>query len=311
MTQQVAVIIVTFNSQAEIASCLESVRSLAAEVVVIDNASSDATVAIAVDLGFKVIANRSNRGFAAAVNQGVRATEAPYLLLLNPDAALQTNVDALVRQCSIPGVGAAGGRLVTADGKNQKGFNVRRFPSPLALFFETVLLNRVWPGNPVNWRYRCLDLDLAKPSEVDQPAGAFLMFTREICYKLGGFDEGFYPIWFEDVDFCKRVHDAGLRLFYCPDAIARHTGAHSIVQVPLGNRTEYWYGSLLRYSIQHFSTAGRMLACLGVITGSILRLFLGGSSHRTRAMLQSYRRVVRAAFQSMRIERLQLGEWTS
>ncbi len=229
----------------------------------------------------------------------------------NPDAVLQTNVDDLISRCSTEGVGAVGGQLVSADGSPQSGFNVRRFPTPMALFFETALVNRLWPRNPVNWRYRCMDLDLTMPSEVEQPAGAFLMFTRRAWAQTGGFDEGFYPIWFEDVDFCKRVHDAGFRLFYHPAAVARHTGAHSISQIPLGKRTEYWYRSLLRYSIQHFSTAGRFLACLGVIIGSPLRLCLGGPSHRTRAMLQSYRKVVTLAFQSMWSKPVKLAAWES
>lgn len=307
MTQPLSVIIVTYNSQAEIEACLEAVRPLHAEVVVVDNASSDSTVHTASRLGFNVIANRSNRGFAAAVNQGVQATEAPNLLLLNPDAVLLTNVDVLMTLCSQPGTGAAGGRLESANGDSQRGFNVRRFPSPIALFFETVLINRLWPRNPVNWRYRCMDLDLTVSSEVDQPAGAFLMFTRRAWLQTGGFDERFHPIWFEDVDFCKRVRDAGFKIFYHPGSVARHTGAHSISQIPLGNRVEYWYGSLLRYSIQHFSTAGKFLACLGVIIGSIFRLCFGGASHRTRAMLQSYRKVVTVAFQSMLTKQLKLG----
>ncbi len=72
-------------------------------------------------------------------------------------------------------------------------------------------LNRLWPGNPVNRRYRCLDLDLEAAADVEQPAGAFLLIRRDAWQALGGFDEGFHPIWFEDVDFLKRARDAGYR----------------------------------------------------------------------------------------------------
>ncbi len=271
-----AIVVVTYNSGAFIGSCLESTRQTGAEVIVIDNASSDATVAIAEGLGFRVIANRENRGFAAAVNQGVRATTAPFVLLLNPDAKLNTGIDAMVARCANREIGAVAGRLISLDGSPQTGFNIRRFPTPLVFIFESLLINRLWPGNPVNWYYRCLDKRLDQPAQVEQPAGAFLLFSRRAWEQIGGMDEGFYPLWFEDVDFCKRMSNAGFQIFYEPAATAVHHGAHSIAHIRSGTRTEYWYRSLLRYSILHFTPGGRLVTCLGVATGSVLRSLLAG-----------------------------------
>ncbi len=81
-------------------------------------------------------------------------------------------------------------------------------------------INRLWPRNPVNWRFRCYDVDLQsmKPVEIEQPAGAFMMIRRDAWERVGGFDESFYPLWFEDVDFCCRLKLAGLRLFHVPSA---------------------------------------------------------------------------------------------
>jgi N-acetylglucosaminyl-diphospho-decaprenol L-rhamnosyltransferase len=160
----------------------------------------------------------------------------------------------------------------------------------------------------VNWRYRCLGLDLTKAAQVEQPAGAFLMFRREAWQKVGGFDEGFFPVWFEDVDFCKRIRETGYNVCYNPNAVARHSGAHSISLIPLGIRTKYWYGSLLRYSIRHFQPAGRIVTCLSVIAGSILRPVLGGASNRTPDMLRAYAAVVRLAFRSILRGKVQFGE---
>ena len=98
----------------------------------------------------------------------------------------------------------------------QAGFTLRRLPTPLVLAFEVLLINRLWPGNPANWHYRCYGFDYDEPGEVEQPAGAFLMFRRQVWEQLGGFDERFYPIWFEDVDFCKRIRDHGGRIYYDP-----------------------------------------------------------------------------------------------
>src|SRR5690242_4395003 len=92
--------------------------------VVVDNASKDATLECTRRPGVRVIANKENRGFAAAVNQGVRSTDAEFILLLNPDARLLTGVDDLVRASRQYGLAA--GKLVDRSGQPQRGFTIRR-----------------------------------------------------------------------------------------------------------------------------------------------------------------------------------------
>ena len=86
---------------------------------------------------------------------------------------------------------------------------------------------------PANWHYRCYSFKYDYPALVEQPAGAFLMFRREVWQQLGGLDEEFYPIWFEDVDFCKRLRDHGYQVYYEPRAVAVHRGGHSIQKILL------------------------------------------------------------------------------
>jgi N-acetylglucosaminyl-diphospho-decaprenol L-rhamnosyltransferase len=88
--------------------------------------------------------------------------------------------------------------------------------------------------------------------EAEQPPGAFLMFRREVWQRLGGFDTQFYPLWFEDVDFCKRARDLGLKIRYVPRVTARHQGGHSIAGLDWECREVYWYVSLLKYASKHF-----------------------------------------------------------
>lgn len=269
-----AAIVVTHNSAELIGRCLESCRNAgAAEIVVVDNASLDSTVAAAG--GVRLIANLVNRGFAAAVNQGVRATTAPFLLLLNPDAELLDPVEELERACSQPGVGAAAGLLVDEDGKPQRGFTIRRLPTAATLCFELLGLNRLWPSNPVNRRYRCLDLDLAQAQDVEQPAGALFLFRRDAWQQLGGFDEGFYPVWFEDVDFCRRLAGAGLRVQLAPSVRARHRGGHSFRAISRHDRMVWWNRSLLKYSSRHFPAGARWMVCGAVLASAILRMVTG------------------------------------
>jgi len=106
---------------------------------------------------------------------------------------------------------------------------------------------------------------------VDQPAGAFLMFSRNVWEQVDGFDVRFWPIWFEDVDFCARVKSAGFRAYYDPEAVAKHSGSHSIRGLRLENRERYWYGSLLKYSEKHFSLLAFRMTCVAVAVGAVFR----------------------------------------
>jgi GT2 family glycosyltransferase len=225
--------------------------------------------------GVRLIANTQNAGFAAAVNQGVRATSASLILLLNPDARLVGGLHVLAARFDDPATGAAGGLLLDESGQPQAGFMARNLPTPAALIFEVLGINRLWPRNAVNWHYRCKGLDPMTPALVDQPAGAFLMFSRGVWQKVGGFDERFHPVWFEDVDFCARVQAAGFRVWYDPGAVAKHTGARSIRALTLENRERYWYGSLLRYAGKHYPSVSFRTVCLAVTAGAAFRAFRG------------------------------------
>ena len=294
------IVIVTYNSQNEIGRCLDAAMASGADVVIVDNASEDGTLAEiartgATGRGARVIANPANRGFAAAVNQGFATLDTPYVLLLNPDAVLRTGIEALRDACRLPGVAAAGGRLVDSAGNPQTGFMIRRLPTPAALSLEVLLLNRVFPGNWINRRYRGLDLDLSGPLEVEQPAGAFLMVSRAVWEELGGFDEGFYPVWFEDVDFCRRAIGRGYHIYYCPQAVAEHAGGHSVGRLGLEMRRFYWYRSLLKYSARHFSPTGFRAVSLAVVTGSILRGVAESVIGRSLKPMAAYGGVARLA----------------
>ncbi len=291
----VGIVVVTHWSGAEIGRCLDAAIATGAEIVVVDNASGDNTCAEVARRGVRLIANTGNRGFAAAVNQGVRALATPLILLLNPDAAIVTGLPALAEACTRPGVGAAGGMLVDRQGRPQTGFMVRRFPTPAALAFEALLLNRLWPRNPVNWQYRCSGLDYSALQEVEQPAGAFLMVRREAWEAAGGFDERFHPLWFEDVDFCRRISQRGYRLLFVPEAVAQHTGAHSVSSIRMEKRPFYWYGNLLRYAAGHFGPMGLMSVCLAVAAGSIVRMIGDTILSRSVRSVGPYGRVVALA----------------
>lgn len=271
-----AAVIVTYNSENAVEQCLDALTKVASNItpIVVDNGSSDRTLKrVRARPGVQLITNEENRGFAAAVNQGIRSSNAEFILLLNPDVSLLTSVDALVDATRQHGLAA--GKLVDRDGNPQAGFSIRRFPTAGALIFEILGVNRLWRSNPVNRLYRYLDRNLDQPGDVEQPAGAFLMTRRDVWEKLGGFDESFHPIWFEDVDYCRRARSAGYRIAYLPCVIASHAGGHSIAQLPPGSRALYWYVSLLRYAARHLPFLGYRAVCAAVVLSSVPRMIAG------------------------------------
>lgn len=302
-------LIVTWNSADALRACLEAVTPHARRTLVVDNASADATLEVARSVpGVELIANPVNRGFAAAVNQGFAALDdCGAVLLLNPDAVLLEGFSALEAALAAPGTGAAAGVLADESGAPQCGFSPRAFPTPAALAFESLGINRLWPGNPVNRRYRCLGFDYTRPADVEQPAGAFLLIRREAWERAGGFDEGFYPLWFEDADFLKRLHGAGWRVCFVPQARARHAGAHSIRQLAWDSRWLYWCGSLLRYAACHFRPPGAAVVAGAVILGSAPKAVTGMIQRRSIQPLGVYGQIVRLTAGSLRAGRSRSG----
>jgi N-acetylglucosaminyl-diphospho-decaprenol L-rhamnosyltransferase len=295
-----SVIIVTYNSGAAIAACLEALTNEPCEIIVVDNASADDTVERVQQYPILLLKNMQNRGFGAAANQGTRETTGDVLLIVNPDAVAEPGAIAALLRC-LGSDDAAGGALLEADGQPDRGFTFRRLPTLWSLIFEATLVNQLWPGNPVNRRYRCLDADYSRQQEVEQPAGACLAVRRTMWDKLGGFDERFFPVWFEDVDLCKRLRDQGSRIVYCPDARFHHSGAHSVGQLAFRDGQLYWYGNMLRYARKHFSGGQVFLLRLAIIKGMVLRMIgalFGARKAPLGESLRAYCAVISHSFEN-------------
>jgi N-acetylglucosaminyl-diphospho-decaprenol L-rhamnosyltransferase len=272
-----SVIVVTYNSGTQIKACLSALAPQDCEIIVVDNASQDDTIArvksLADELPLQLIAISRNLGFAGGVNQGVRAASSDVLLILNPDAVAEPGaIDAILACLTASGASAAGGALLESDGRPARGFAFRRIPTLTSLLFEVLLVNQVWPGNPVNRHYRCLDADYSKQQRIEQPAGACLAVTRKAWESVGGMDSAFYPVWFEDVDFCQRLLESGAKIVYCPGARFRHGGAHSVGQMQFCDQQMSWYENMVRYAEKYFSGAKVGTLRLGIFVGMELRM---------------------------------------
>lgn len=271
-TERAGVVIVTYNSASVVSDCVKALLAWNCDIVVVDNASRDDTAHIAQTFPVKVIANHANLGFAAAANQGFTALDAEWVLLLNPDVTVTSPIDPFMDACRSDQTGAITAMLTSPDGEPQCQFQFRRSPSPVILLLESLGINRIWPGNPWNRQYRYLGQLWEEACEVEQPAGALLLIRRKAWEQLGGFDELFYPLWFEDVDFCLRLRKQGWRIRYLPIHAGCHSGAHSIQNLEPGVRQLYWYRSLLRYAEKHFS-----VFWVRILASSII-VALGGKS---------------------------------
>ena len=289
-------VFVTYNSAGYIGRAVESCLRQDLSVLVVDNGSADGTVGeVPGDRRVRVVKSATNLGFAGGVNRAVRESGAAYLLLLNPDIELLDSIEPMVTAVVQKGHSAATGLLVDVQGKPQKGFSFRRLPTPAALAFEVLGINRIWPANPVNRWYRCLDLDADRAQEVEQPAGACFLFRRVDWERLGGFDERYYPVWYEDVDFCQRLLATGGTIWFTPQVRVLHHGGHSVQKMDGGCRERFWYGSLLRYAAKHFRPLSRRIVAVIVAVAVVPRLLTGRDGEQIWSRISSIKFIWRMA----------------
>ncbi len=230
--KELSVLIVSYNSRrlldALLAGLARELEALDAEVVLVDNASHDGS-ADHVERQHpwvRLIRSEHNLGFAAGNNLAARHACGRVLLLLNPDALPEPGAIArgLARLQADTSVGLAGGRLLDPTGATQP--SGRLFPS---LAREFVVLSGLAARYPQSRRWGAMDrtwADPAQPAQVDWVPGAFALMNHDLFDRLGGFDERYF-LYYEEVDLCRRVHAAGLRVMVWPDLRVQHIGGES------------------------------------------------------------------------------------
>ncbi len=301
----VSAVIVSWNNRELLARALTSLRGQVREILVVDNASEDGSGEM-VRTSFpdvRLVAEPRNTGFAAGVNTGARAAAGEYVLLLNPDAAACPGaVDRLAAFLAAhPACAAAAGLLLDEQGQPQAGWNVRRFPTLATFAVSLLLVDRLWPQNPVTRRYVAADVDLGSPAEVEQPAAACLMLRRAAFDGIGGMDERFYPAWFEDVDLCLRLRRAGWSIAFVPDAVFSHRGGLARTQLGLGRFSVAWYRNLERYVRKHYRLPSRLAIKALIVAGMIERIVASAVAGRREAA-GAYARVLAGTMSGWRWE---------
>lgn len=264
--KNISIVIVSWNTGDALDKCLDSINKLnktnyiLSEVIVVDNGSNDNTVELlhsmvevnqeksSLSYELKVIYNEANNGFAKACNQGAKVSKSDYILFLNPDMmlfedTLQKCFD-YIYESNVEELGALGIRLV--DEYENTLRTCSRLPRKRYYLAKCLGINRVikkWNAFMIEWNHE-------DSRRVDEVMGAFFLVDRNIFEKIGRFDERFF-VYYEEVDFCKRLKDMGYYVFYYSDATAYHEGGGASNQVK-DYRLFYELRSRYLYEQKHY-----------------------------------------------------------
>jgi N-acetylglucosaminyl-diphospho-decaprenol L-rhamnosyltransferase len=275
---QVAAIVVSWNTRALLAQCLASIAAAGAdadiETVVVDNASADGSAAMVRDHfpWASVIANADNRGFAAANNQGLAATSAPYVLMLNSDARLEPGAlpQLVARLESTPAAGLVGAQLRNFDGSFQHSH--ARFPT---LGREALILSGLGRVLYGRWYPSVGPVAGASARPVEWVGGACMLARRTALDAVGGFDEG-YALYGEEMDLCYALRQRGHQIWYEPAAVVLHRRGASTAQLAEGRELRL-YHSRMRFVRKHYGARAARLFALELVVFTAPKIAL----HRT------------------------------
>ena len=271
MTPQVSAILVNYNAGRELGLALRSIADELAdqqwEAVVVDNASSDGSAAVAADFAphVRLVRNEVNVGFGRGVNQGLAATSGSLVLIMNPDCRFVTGAFASLRREleQAESYAIVGPRILNPDGSVQG--SARGDPDMFTgLFGRTTLLRRLLPDLAVSKR-NVVSGDVVRNGHssvtVDWLSGACMLARREALRRVDGFDEKYFLYW-EDADLCRRLRALGCEVRYVPQAAAIHRVGHSSRSVRVSAIRAFHESAYLYYATHVASAASpkRLLA---------------------------------------------------
>ena len=224
----ITIVIVNWNTKDLLCDCLESVYEtvddLSFEVIVVDNASRDGSVAMVREAfpAVDIIENSENRGFSAANNQALRVMRGRYALLLNTDAVLTKGAvhELVAFMEGHDEAGMAGGQLLHEDGSRQN--SIANFPTLFSLLMNLPLLEVLFPGRYPSKRY-----EHREPRAVESVIGACMLVRREAMGEVGMLDEGYF-FFFEETDWAFRMRRAGWKIYHVPSARIYHLQGRSV-----------------------------------------------------------------------------------
>ena len=264
---QVSVVIPSWNTRELLRNCLDSLKvnlPMSSDVIVIDNASHDGSAKMVADeyKHVRLIRNPTNMGFAHACNQGVERARGAYVLFLNSDSEIRGNAVKQMVAFLEENVryGACAPRLLNFDGTTQRTH--MRFPTLATPFWFGTPMERWFPRSREIVRYFAHDFDYERDGDVEQPSAACLLMRRKALKKQQPLDESLW-LFFNDVDLCVRLWEAGWRIRYKADAHVHHHGGMSTRQ--FADFVPEWHKNRLAYYRKHYGKAAGWIVktCVG------------------------------------------------
>ncbi|MGH9297845.1 MAG: glycosyltransferase family 2 protein [Acidimicrobiales bacterium] len=226
----VSAVVVNYNAGEALVTCVESLfADGAAEVVVVDNDSADASLdklrSKVAHPHLAILTSPRNLGYGGGANLGVAAASAPLVLIANPDLVLRRGALAALSERLLADERTAVVGPMLRDPEGDVYPSGRAFPG-LADAVGHAFLGLVWGGNPWTRRYRHLGADQHRSREADWVSGACLLVRRVAFESVSGFDESYF-MYVEDVDICWRLRRAGWHVWYEPGAEVQHEQGRS------------------------------------------------------------------------------------
>jgi GT2 family glycosyltransferase len=255
---KLSIIIVNYNVKYFIEQAIYAVqnalKNIDAEIIVVDNNSIDGSVEMLQQKFPNVIliANKDNKGFSTANNQGIKISKGEYVLLLNPDTVVQEDTfEKTIRfMDKHPDAGALGVKMLDGKG-NFLPESKRGLPTPMVAFYKTFGLSSLFPKSKTFNRYHLGFLDEDKTHEVEVLAGAFMLLRRSVLDKIGLLDEDFF-MYGEDIDLSYRVIKAGYKNYYFPETRIIHYKGESTKKGSL-NYVRIFYQAMIIFAQKHYS----------------------------------------------------------
>jgi len=276
---QLSVIIINYNVKYFLEQCLCSVikacKNIDAEIIVVDNNSSDNSKEFLLPLFPQVnfIWNSVNIGFGKANNLALAQAKGKYILFLNPDTIVPE--DCFVNHIRFfelhPEAGASGIRMIDGAGKFLKE-SKRSFPSPLTSLYKLTGLAKLFPHSKTFGRYHVGHLSENENHQVDVLAGAYMMIPKAILNTTGSFDETFF-MYGEDIDLSYRIQKAGYKNYYFAESTIIHFKGESTKKGSL-NYVKMFYSAMSLFVKKHYSGSRAGIFNFLIQTGIFLRAVL-------------------------------------
>ena len=251
-TVVVSVLVPSFNTRDMLRRCLTTVFQsegpFSLEVVVVDDGSTDGTSEMVASEfpSVELIRNERSKSFAPAINQALAVSTGAKVLLLNSDIELPPDALDTLLQAQTGDVVAVAPLLRSPSGDPQREYTFRKLPRAADLALNLLMFNRLPRAVRRRFGWDSMNVSLEKDTDVEQPSAACILFDGALLRELGGMDDSL-PLWFNDVDLCKRVAARGGRIRFRHDVSVTHLGGATIARLNNPSRVERLYADSMTY----------------------------------------------------------------